>query len=50
MKITLDVFEGEISEEEQAMQLEHVAKMLREGYSEGEITGENYRGWWKTED
>jgi len=26
---------------------EHAREMINEGYTEGEIIGDNYSGWWK---
>lgn len=31
---------------QQAYELERIAELIRAGYVEGEVTNEDYQGWW----
>ena len=50
----INIFEGKTSDYELSLELERIAKLIREGYQSGEIwadsgteSKEGYRGWWK---
>jgi hypothetical protein len=54
MKIAMDVWKGTPTEEEAAFELQRIAKLVTEGYNEGEIFSQGggrshkgYNGWWK---
>ena len=49
----IEIFEGKASEEEMSLELERIARLVREGYQSGEIFSDystecknGYRGWW----
>ena len=42
----LDLFDITPSQDELADELERIAKMVREGYREGEVVIRGCRGWW----
>ena len=53
-KMKINIFEGKASEYELSLELERIAKLVREGYQSGEIFADynteckdGYRGWWE---
>jgi len=42
----IKIFEGKMSAEQEAFELNRIAAMISEGYVKGEITNKDYHGWW----
>jgi len=44
----INIFEGEMDKQQEAIELRRIADLIEEGYAEGEVFHQDdYRGWWK---